>query len=281
MSESRKLDYWNRTALHAETANAHTLCAVIGPESVLIWAIDAQRGIHAAYADDFEAQDDNLRRSLALCPLLSLPFARRKLAFAHPTLTLVPRRLYRSEAQAQYFKLLLPEGDYVYHARPVPEQEAYLLWAGAPAFEHIVSLYFDETPATHIASPLIRTLSGYARDRAHTVAAHFRSRQATLAVFERENLLFYNSFFFNEPADALYFILLAYDQFKLDPEVQGLTLSGGITADSAIWRQLARYIRQIRFVTLPEGYILPDALRSWPPHLFYELSALNECSDIS
>lgn len=281
MSESRKLDYWNRAALHAETATSHTLCAVISPESVLMWAIDPQRNIHAAYADDFEAQDDNLRRSLALCPLLSLPFAQRKLAFAHPTLTLVPRRLYRPEAQDKYFKLLLPEGDYVYDARLVPEQEAYLLWAGAPALERIARLYFDETPATHIASPVIRTLFRYARDRAHTVVAHFRSRLITIAVFERENLLFYNSFCFNEPADALYYILLAYDQFKLDPEVQGLTLSGGITADSAIWRQMARYIRQIRFVTLPEGYVLPDALRSWPPHLFYELACLNDYSGIS
>lgn len=280
MSELRKLDYWNRHALHADNASDYTLCAVIGPESVLMWACDAQRNVSAAYAEDFETHDDRLRQSLGSCPLLSLPFGERKLAFAHTALTLVPKRLYRPEAHAQYFRLLISEGDYTYDARLLPEQDAYLIWAGEPQLERIARLYFEDTPATHVAVPALRAIPSTMGGRSHTVAAHFRSRQVSVAVFERKNLLYYNSFIFGDPADALYFVLLAYDQFKLDTGAQPLSLSGGVTADSAIWRLLARYIRQIRFVSLPEGYNLPDALRSWPPHLFYELACLNDYADL-
>jgi hypothetical protein len=93
-------------------------------------------------------------------------------------------------------------------------------------------------------------------------------------VFERRNLVFFNTFDFTKPADLLYYILLAYKQFDLNPLEVPLALSGTLLEDSEIYRLLLRYVRSMHFLPLPDGFQLPDAANALPAHYWFDLAAV-------
>lgn len=110
----------------------------------------------------------------------------------------------------------------------------------------------------------------------YEVFLNARNQAAQIAVFDRRNLLFYNAFRFEKPNDLLYFALLAYDQFRLDPAEIPLTVSGNLPEDSEIYRTLYRYVRAIRFASLPEKMVLPEGVENLPQHFWFDLSNLRQ-----
>jgi hypothetical protein len=109
----------------------------------------------------------------------------------------------------------------------------------------------------------------------YEVFVNLRNHIAQIAVFDRRNLQFYNSFAFTKASDFLYFTLLAFDQLKLNPLDVPLTISGELMEDSEIYRLLYRYFRDIRFAPTPAGlYHFPGSIQSLPSHLNYDLYAM-------
>ena len=86
--------------------------------------------------------------------------------------------------------------------------------------------------------------------------------------------MFFNTFYFSKPSDLLYFVLLTYKQFELNPLEIPLTLSGNVLEDSEIYKLLVRYIRTLRFAELPEGFKLPEHSKNLQPHFWFDLSTI-------
>lgn len=224
--------------------------------------------------NEFHSIEAELRMIFGAESLLGYAFASKVCALACPSATLVPRRLFHADNLDHYFKLLLREGpERQYGYEKIPAFDCYLVWAAESGLIKLCGQYFQEDKIRHIAVPLLETNQGLSPESGYAVFANLRGQNVQISVFERQNLVFYNAFHFTKPSDLLYFVLLAYKQFNLDPLEIPLSLSGTLLEDSEIFRLLQRYIRPLRFPPLPAGIVLPEQAKSLPEHYWFDLTS--------
>ncbi|MFN0036048.1 MAG: DUF3822 family protein [Saprospiraceae bacterium] len=224
---------------------------------------------------DFHTVESDLRMVFGSERLLDLPFASKTCALSCPASTLVPHRLFDPTRLGQYFKLLLRStNERTYGFEKLEAFDCYLVWAAEPDLMRLCGQYFPIENLGHLAAPLLRAFGHLAPAEGYAVFANLRGQKVQIAVFERQNLVFFNAFDFAKPNDLLYFVLLAYKQFDLNPLEIPLTLSGTLLEDSDLFKLLCRYVRPMRFPPLPNGFQLPEEVKSLPAHYWFDISTL-------
>ena len=188
--------------------------------------------------------------------------------------TLVPRRLFDAQDLQAYFKLLLQPSEYEYAYDELPALDCSVVYAVEPVVTRMCGQYFPGAANMHQATPLLKAWHHAAPAGDYAVFVNVRHQAGQVAVFDRKNLLFYNAFGFVKPNDLLYFVLLAYDQFRLSPAEVPLTIGGNLAEDTEAFRLLHRYIDTIRFAALPDSVVLPEETDHLPAHYWHDLFAV-------
>jgi Protein of unknown function (DUF3822) len=207
---------------------------------------------------------------------LSLSFGKPRVAVFNNLVTLVPNRLFNSDELPSYFNLLIaPDTPLSYRYNDIKELDAKVVFALDKSIAGFLEQNYPNTQFFHSASTLLRAWHSLAKRNDFEVFVNLRNQIAQIAVFDRRNLQFYNSFAFSKASDFLYFTLLTFDQLKLNPLDVPLTISGELMEDSEIYRLLFRYFRDIRFTEIPAGlYQFPGSIQSLPGHLNFDLYAM-------
>lgn len=203
--------------------------------------------------------------------ILQLPFAEKKCAISSGQITLVPNRLFFEAELNKYFRLLqaAPENA-AYHSEAMQEFGFYVVWMEETHFQPLHKQFSPH----HLAPALIRALQPLAPSLERSIFINVRGKQVQMLVFDAGILLYFNSFDFTRPADLLYYVLLGFDQFKLDPEKDVLNVSGAILEQSDEYKMLFRYIRNIQFTAPEIPFSLPNGSDSMPRHFWFDLLSL-------
>ena len=267
--------------LNPDTAPHYSMNMVLGTDSISLLVAHPggevaalQTWLFSPADQPFDAVEWEIRRLLRDEWLFHLPYAHIHCALFHPNATLVPRRLFQHNALSDYFNLLLPPSDYTYGYDELPEFDAYLVYATAPGHAKLCPEFFPRARTRHLAVPLLRHLRTVEGELEHRVFVNFRHQVAQIAVFERQNLLFYNACTFSASSDLLYFVLLAFEQFRLNPQETPLFIAGNLLLDSDVYRMLYRFVRDIRFVPASPHFHLPPDAQVLPGHCHLDLYAL-------
>jgi len=273
----------NGGILNTESASEAHLYAVLGAESLSMLAMNATEEIlavetwqYAGAGKSFALIHQDVRRILRDADLWGLPYGQVHGFLFHPKATLIPRRLFQHGELSGYFNLLLEPGDYVYAYEELPEFDAYLVQATEKAHASLYADIFPQTRARHLAVPLLRYVRDIAGAEEHTIFLNLRHQTAQIIVLERQNLLFYNTFPFASASDLLYFVLLAYDQFRIRPSDLPLSVAGNILQDSELYRTLYRFVQELRFAAPPDHFKLPTKTDSLPGHCLVDLLCLKK-----
>ncbi len=269
--------------LNAESAPQAHLYAVLGTESLSLLAVNEADDVlsvetwqYAGAGKPFVQIHQDVRRILKDAEIWGLPYGQTHGFLFHPNVTLVPRRLFQHGDLSGYFNLLLAPGDYVYAYEELPAFDAYLVLATEKAQANLYADIFPQTRPRHIVVPLLRYVREMAGTDEHTVFLNLRYQTAQIIVLERQNLLFYNTFSFATASDLLYFVLLAYDQFRILPTDLPLTVAGNILQDSELYRTLFRFVREVRFANPPAPFKLPTETGALPGHCLVDLLCLKK-----
>lgn len=269
--------------LSAESAPQAQLYAVLGNESLSTLALQATNEVlaveswqYAGAGKPFVQIQQDVRSLLKDTATWGLPYGRISGYLFHPNTTLVPRRLFQHGDLSGYFNLLLPPGDYVYAYEELPEFDAYLVLATEKAQANLYADLFPQTRQRHLAVPLLQYSRELAGTAEHTIFLNIRYQTAQLIVLERQNLLFYNTFPFATASDLLYFVLLAYDQFRINPAELPLTVAGNMLPDSELYRTLYRFVREIRFAAPPAPFSSLSGTEKLPAHCLVDLLCLKK-----
>lgn len=223
----------------------------------------------------FPAFESDLRNVFGSERMLDWSFSSKYCALSSAAATLVPKRLFDPNHLAQYFTLLLRKsGERQFGFEHLEAFDCYLVWAADAGLHRLCAQYFPADTMRHVAAPLLTATQKLAPAEGYAVFANLLGQKAQVSVFERQNLVFFNCFDFTKPSDLLYYVLLAYKQFDLNPLDIPLTLSGTLLEDSDIFRLLLRYVRPMRFPPLASGVELPEAAQTLPAHYWFDLSTL-------
>lgn len=208
-------------------------------------------------------------------PNLSLSFPTVKIAFAYPHYTIIPDKLYRESSKANYLTPLKKQAafDELYFTNELSSIGAKLVFSlPEMAVNFFQKVYDSPINYLNIFSCLIK---GYQKrmSKLHgkQVWINVHPRNIQVLLFEQEELIFSNQFDFQSEKDFIYYVLLIYDQFKLHPENVPLHISGQLVKESAIYKNLDNYIRNIRFVELDPSHRLSSQIIDSPFYFFFDL----------
>jgi len=205
--------------------------------------------------------------------LLNLPFRNCSIFYIAPYYTIIPNRLYSEVDKATYLLPLKEDSPVLetYLADPLPSCTSQLIFS-IP--QELIQFLDEKYPSTyqvqHSFTSLINEFqkqTGFGRE----VFVNIRDRYLQIFFFDNKELIFSNQFSFESDKDFLYYILLVFDQFKLNPMEVPLKIAGTLSDDSTIYNQLYRYIQQLSFINLPTIFQSDLDLKQHPEHLFFDV----------
>ena len=212
-------------------------------------------------------------------PILNAVYKSVKVGFSTPHQTLVPRKFYLETEKPLYLKNLTVEDSLnAINSDRIDALDIVNVYAAEKSLIGLVQAVFPKGEYFHNTTSL---LLGYSRTAKHSpmpqVFANIRDNTVQIFFFTQQKPVFVNVFPFKTSQDIIYFILLVYEQFKLNPDETPLVLSGTVTQDSDIYKYIYRYIRHVNFVSIPTPLYLGQQFTGVPHHFYFDLFSLKDC----
>lgn len=231
---------------------------------------------HLAYFTSHSVLDENnLMLAFQDEELLRGVYNNVRIAFDYPYAVLVPAA-HASEFPAKPALELQygPQGPSHIEAEPVNSWQLTNQYAVPVAIMEWIRSHFSTARLTH----------GYTADLCRVqltdfeggVSLDFRSEEFTLLASRGNKLLLTQTYTYESPADVLYYVLRANQQFGFSQQDVRISLSGLIEKESSLYRELHQYFIHLRF--RDAGWIEPGQDEKLPAHFFTSLFDLAKCA---
>lgn len=205
--------------------------------------------------------------------LLKLTYRKTRIGLLSPTATLIPADLYDASQMRFYLEQnAMLKKEHIVLADELESVGAHQVYAFDERVFEVLKGHFPTAGFCHVLSGLISAHHRYGE--AENIYVNLSSQYLQIIVFNREKLLFSNTFIHRSESDVLYFIMLVIKQLDLDAEKNRVILSGEIDEHSTTYSTLQKYIQHIEFVHTP---ILYKYNHATPPvyHHFFDLMSLS------
>ncbi|MFT5999614.1 MAG: hypothetical protein ACI81P_002072 [Neolewinella sp.] len=270
-------------AFRPESAHDYELSILTGMDSFAYIIRDRTRNELVAYRSQTITAEEQTDWSATLDRLVRADDKLRSLAYGNcimgwesERLTLVPEALYDAGNPRIYLEQLTLIGlDDAVRAERYQELGGELLFAAPSVRLEAAERRLRTLRTHHIAGGLLSAWAARSRRLGHqAISCAVRGSRLFVAAHRNGHLLFFNTFSYASSHDALYYLLLAYQQCGWTPNRVPLYLCGEITEHSDLYRQFYRYVEDIRFCQYPTPPSSPPELAGLPAHLYFELLCL-------
>jgi hypothetical protein len=253
---------------------AYRLMVYIGTNSVQSVVFDPEKKKFVAYVQraiqaNAGKQDyfEQLTKALSEEELLQLNYKDTQVLWQTQCATLVPMALYDKEAEKTYLQFNQNvNSDDIIASDKLQNAGSYNIFAyPAPLLK---AVEFMKPAIHHHASILIESLMLLNKHNINPTQVYVNVHEGffDILVFRERKLLFCNSFAYNSAEDFIYFVLFTFEQLKLQPEKEMVTLSGEIVKDSGVYEIMYKYIRNLSFGKAIEQAQNSYILQNVPEH---------------
>lgn len=278
ITEERRIE---EESLAAAQPYESDLFVVLDYQSLILSITDATNSVVALVKYISSDSPANLLEEVCLQEqLLGRKFQSVSLAIGNSAFSLVPDRLFDANADPSvYYHMLGQTNDGTVRIDNARNSEAFkTVFVVDHALSQTISNRLPSASVHHVTSVLLSVFQGIAaQQQENGVYVCVTGEAMYLACFKAGELQFFNRFIFHSARDFLYFILLIYRQFNLRPEQTPLYLSGSLLKDSSIFNLLYRYVRNVSFLSPPEGVNLLPLLSRDPGHLYFSSLSMKVC----
>lgn len=193
--------------------------------------------------------------------------------------TTVPARFFDVSQKQLYFKNInsIASDENIFLSEDIAHTDAVLVYPIEKDFHQKIVAAFPSakilnsmtTQAGYLLTQKKLLTSANGTDR--TVHINFRDGYLQIFFYEGNQFVFSNNFKFSAPQDVVYYTLLIYKQFKLNPSIIPLHISGTITEDSDIYKFIYRYIRNVYFLPKPDALKLGNQFTGVPAFFYNDI----------
>ena len=262
----------------------YALTVLLGFDSVYYNIVDEAnqvlvlRSFHFDHNKKFSI-DKALDSTLADDSYLKKIFRTKRIIVDTVHYTCVPTKFFDASQKQLYFKNIndiVPQEN-IFLSEDIANTDAVLVY---PIERVLYNKINEAFPSAKILNS-ITTQAGFllsqkklligpnSTDR--TVCINFRDGYLQIFFFEGNQFVFSNNFKFSAPQDVIYYTLLIYKQFKLNPSTVPLHISGTITEDSDIYKFIYRYIRNVYFLPKPDALKLGNQFTGVPAFFYNDI----------
>lgn len=277
---SKVIFHYKKNNTEVNSDNADSLFLLIS-ENGLVYAI-TDRDKNCLLLKDFVTDTDqsihNLLAEVLNASELKHHFKTVIAGIANNRISIVPEALFRPDNTRSYLENIVPiwKTDHIEYFR-FRNQTARLVyafdknlissliyaWPGI-TLNHSIACYIS------VINTILTSLDG-----TQHVFVNAMESNMYITVFQNKELVFANAFEYQTVEDFLYYIILHYQEFKLDPMTVPLHFTGKITSGSKLMNTLLRYIKNIDFISNTWNGINP--MTEIPDHVYFDLFALGAC----
>lgn len=201
---------------------------------------------------------ENLLREFELTfeknDLLKQSYKKITVIHQNELVTIVPNEYFSEDHLKDYLKRsvkVLPI-DYISYDE-LTSIDASIVYIPFVNINNFLFQKFGEFDFYHCSTLLIETLKAKQKeDKKESATAYVNVNQNTfeVVIFQKEELILYNTFQFQAAEDFIYYILFVLEQLQLDPNNIFVTLLGDIEKESELYKITYTYIRNIVFGAL-------------------------------
>ena len=129
----------------------------------------------------------------------------------------------------------------------------------------------------HLYTMLLRWSKGDELGHGNFARVVFYTDKFIAAFFVDGTLQLLQTFSYQTPEDASYYLLLVCRQFNIDPAHITLHISGLIDTQSALYSELIKYFEKVHYEGIPSNYETDGILEEYPTHYFSPLLKMSLC----
>jgi hypothetical protein len=265
-----------------KNANLYDLSALIGADRFSFLVLDKNQNVIVLRSYSLEEDKDAksfIRKTYLQDEILKLNFASVKVAVNNSKHTLIPAEFFDEEEKPIYLENMveLLQTDTI-GVDDLSFIDAKNVYAVNQEIQEMILESFDNMTLFHGSTAFIQgayLLTDTQKD--FQMYINVLNRKLNILLFEKNNLLFNNSFSFKNVKDFVYFVMLVMDQFKVNPETVPVYLCGQIMRESEIFKLLFRYIKNVDFLEAPDHLRFRSKYEALNAYKFFDLFSLRLC----
>ncbi|MBL7966902.1 MAG: DUF3822 family protein [Prolixibacteraceae bacterium] len=136
---------------------------------------------------------------------------------------------------------------------------------------------FTDFKICHKSIPVILSGVSQRNDKKNTVLINFEKKYIRIIVLKGQQITLFNSFFYKNEADFLYYTLNICQSLQIDPEHDEMLIGGYVADDSSYIRLLKKYISNIHFLKPSSDFSYGILFEKVQKHQFVSLFNTYPC----
>jgi hypothetical protein len=130
---------------------------------------------------------------------------------------------------------------------------------------------------SHKSIPLIASAVDQRTEKKNTLLINFEKKYIRMIALKDMQIALYNSFYFKNESDFLYYTLNTWQSLQFDPERDEILIGGYVADDSNFIRQLKKYISNVRFLKPSADFNYGNTFEKIQKHQFVSLLNTYPC----
>ena len=142
---------------------------------------------------------------------------------------------------------------------------------------NLLNRKFTEFHFKHKSIPLLASAVDQRNEKKNTLLINFEKKYIRMIAIKDMQIALYNSFYFKNESDFLYYTLNICHTLQIDPELDELLIGGYVADDSSYIRQLKKYVSNVYFLQPSPDFFYSNTFDKVQKHQFVSLLNTYRC----
>ena len=262
-----------------KNSNTYKLSILVGMGSFDYVVLDSKQQLLLlkSYTLNYSLSTDELTEIVRLDPYLKYPYNKISIAWAGGKSTLIPKRLFNDADKKAFLEQTSPlEDDELIRNDELQAANMQNIYAIPDSLKKWTARNFPGHTLSHLGTVLLSKQRTYAIESEEPqLYVHLIGSLAYFSVFQNSNLLFYNSFEYQNAKDFIYYLLLIFKQAGLNQDKAKVNVTGQLVEESEIYPLLKRYVHQLAFLDPPQGITYGPKMQTQMKYLHFGVLSLS------
>ena len=207
-------------------------------------------------------------------PLLQDNFESTHIVYNYPSSVLLPQEFFYNADHKAMLELVYGNCNHQTIKSDFMQADAiHNIYCIPDIIDQLITRHFTNAKHTHIFSLLPNLIAG-----SENYLYCIFSPGVMKTILKKEGKLQATQLFaFKTPEDAAYHLLNLCQSFEINVNNCELLLSGMVTENSALYKELYKYFIQIRLEALSNQFQYPQEINNYPSHYFSHLFSVAAC----